>query len=252
MEHIPFKYLVCTLLFLGFSFFGFSQKVETEDVIYLKDGSVLKGQIVTYEQGQSLRLHLHTGQELTLPDNDIGRIVQKVKRRVNQRDPLAEGKFYHSFYFSGNLGSNYYKDNDWGLGMEYISGYWLSPQISLGLGGGIIQYSSDYSWRVAPVFIDMKWKSPKKSPVYLGADVGIGFPIKNENVNIIGGEAGERFRIGVGKIWSLRSATNLSTEFAYVHQRARFESNSWNWWSEDYLSQDIRFKRYQLRIGFVF
>jgi hypothetical protein len=252
MQHIPFRQLLVTLIFLGTLSFGYSQNIETEDVVYLKDGSVLKGQIHTYEQGQSLRLHLHNGQELTLLDSEIEKIVQKEKRKLIRRDPLAAGKIYHSFSFSGNVGSNLFDDTDWGIGIEHVTGYWLTSKVGVGIGGGIVQYSSDFSWRVAPLYLDVKLKSPGKSPFYVGMDAGIGFPLKNDNVNIIGSEVGERIRFGLGKIWTLGSATNISAEFSYLHQRASFESRTWNWWSEDLLTRNILFKRYQLRFGFLF
>ena len=241
------------LLLLIFTVTGYSQKNGQEDVIYLKDGSIFKGEIQTYEQGGVLVLQLHGGQRLDLLDQDIQKIVQGIRKPCRERmSPLDKRQFYHAFYFSGNLGSNLYRSNDWGIGLEHVSGYWLTDQFGLGLGGGIIQYSADYSWRVAPVFVDIKLKTTKPSPFYLGGDIGLGFPIKNESSNIMGGTAGERVRIGIGKIWTLRSHTHLSMEISYLHQRTEFESRTWNWWSEDMLASNIRFKRYQLRLGFLF
>jgi hypothetical protein len=241
------------LLVLIISVPGYGQKNGQEDVIYLKDGSILKGEIQTYEQGGLLVLQLHGGQSLDVLDQDIQKIVRGVRKPRKERvNPLDQGQFYHGFYFSGNLGSNLYRDNDWGLGLEHVSGYWLTDQFGLGFGGGIIQYSADYSWRVAPVFVDIKLKSTKQSPFYLGGDIGLGFPIRNENSNIMGGRPGERVRLGIGKIWTLRSQSHLSMELSYLHQRTEFESRTWNWWSEDTLANNIRFKRYQLRLGFLF
>ncbi|HKK75769.1 MAG TPA: hypothetical protein VJ953_11900 [Saprospiraceae bacterium] len=253
-ENKVYRLLAC-LIFCTLAFSGYGQKVDSEDIIYLKDGSVLKGQISSYERGQSLLLDLHNGQQVVLEDKEIAKIVQEaVKPRKKVANPLEKGSFYHAFYFSGNLGSNHYKTNDWGIGLEHVSGYWVSDKIGLGLGGGIQQFSGSYAWRIAPVFLDMKYKlnADAASPFYLGGDFGIGFPLKNENTNVIGGSPGERFRLGVGKIWTLPSSTRLSLEFSYLHHRTEFDSLSWNWWSEDVISRNIRFKRYQLRFGFLF
>ena len=160
--------------------------------------------------------------------------------------------FYHAFLFSGNFGNNLFSDGDWGLGLEHITGYWLNKNWGIGIGGGLIQYSADYSWRVLPVYLDFKLKTTEMNPFYLGGDIGIGFPMKNENRNVRGGEAGERFRIGVGKIWTTRSDARLSVDIAYLHQRTIFESRSFGWVEDDIIERDIRFKRYQFRIGVLF
>lgn len=249
---IVYRFIIFLLL-SSLACVGYSQIMDQEDIVYLKDGGKLKGEIIYYKQGQELKLELRNGQQVVFAEAEIEKVVQEpFKTPKEWVDPLEKGHLYHAFYFSGNLGSNLHRDNDWGMGIEHITGYWLTDRFGLGLGGGIIQYSSDYSWRVAPIFLDLKLKTHHPSPFYLGGDVGLGFPIKNDNVNVIGGEAGERFRLGVGKMWSLGGASHLNLELSYLHQRATFDSRTWSWWSEDILHQNIRFKRYQLRFGFLF
>ena len=145
---------------------SFAQNSSTKDIVYLKNGSRLKGEIIHYERGGTLILKIDNGNELKMSDQTVERIVQeadelkKTQRVAHQLDtnknPLEPKKWYHAFYFSGNLGGNVFDDRDWGVGIEHITGYWLNKNWGLGLGGGIVQYSSDFSWRVAPVFIDVK------------------------------------------------------------------------------------------------
>jgi hypothetical protein len=236
----------------------FGQTVPTVDVIYLKDGSILKGEILAYEKGAILKIKLANDQKLELADQDIKRIVQEpidqkvIKEKDPDKDPLNAGRLYHAFYFSGNLGNNIFDDIDWGVGLEHVTGYWLDENWGLGLGGGIIQYSSDISWRVAPVFVDVKLKTRQRSPLYLGADLGLGFPLKNENLNIQSGKAGERVRLGIGKIWNTSSNARITAEISYLHQSVTFDSRTWRWSDEDLTSRNLRFKRYQFRFGFLF
>ena len=261
------RFSYCLLLMLFFGTFSLpdisAQDIVLKDIIYLKDGSKIKGEIIHYERGGQLILRLSDGQELKMEDEIIHKIVQEadeIKKASNAKekldptkDPLMPKKLYHAFYFSGNIGGNIFDDTDWGVGIEHVTGYWLNKNWSVGLGGGILQYSSDYSWRVAPVFADVKLKSKAPSPFYLGADVGIGFPLKNENLNVLSGSPGERFRIGLGKIWNTNSNSRISAEFSYLHQRAVFDSGTWGGWStENITSRNLRFKRYHLRFGFLF
>lgn len=257
------------LLFLCLCCFSaqetFAQKMSNKDMVHLIGGRSLKGEIIHYEQGGNLILRIKNGVELKISDTTIDRIVQdangvrkaekvaaKTEKVDPDKDPLQPKTLYHAFYFSGNLGGNIFDDTDWGVGIEHVTGYWLNENWSVGLGGGIVQYSSDYSWRVAPVFADVKLKSSAESPFYFSGDVGIGFPLANENLNILSGSPGERFRLGVGKIWKTHSNSRISAEFSYLHQRATFDSNTWGWWSDNITSRNMRFKRYHLRFGFLF
>lgn len=258
--------LLSICIFIFSSQRAFAQDISTKDIIYLKDGSRIKGDIIHYERGETLILRISNGQELKMSDSTIDRIVQEAdeikkakkaalrKNKVDpDKDPLQAKKLYHAFYFSGNVGGNIFDDTDWGLGIEHVTGYWLNENWSLGLGGGILQYSADYSWRVAPVFMDIKLKSKSQSPFYLGGDVGVGFPLKNQNLNILSGSPGERFRLGLGKIWNTNSNARITAEFSYLHQRTIFDSGTWGQWSEDDItSRNLRFKRYHLRFGFLF
>ncbi len=250
------NFLVTVIVF--FFTFGLNAQNATIDVIHLKDGSIFKGAIRSYEQGEALELTLKSGETITLKDTDIDRIVQE-KVRAPSKNPLAPQSIYHSIQLSSNVGSNFLDESDWGLGFEALSGYWIDETFGVGVGTGIIQYSSDYAWRVVPVFLDFKIKGNNRSPFFLSGDVGLGFPIKNEDRNVLGGEAGERFKLGLGKIWTTRSNARLSFELAYLHQRVTFEGDAffnggWGWWAPtgDSIARDIRFKRYQLRIGFIF
>ena len=220
------------------------------DILYLKDGSVLKGEILSYEKGKTLVFQLQGGQELQIQETEIDEIEQDKKIR---RDPLAVHSIYHAFYVSSNHGSNFRRDNDWGLGLEVVSGIWLDETFGLGIGTGIMRYSMEYPWTVAPIFVDLKIKSSQRSPFFLGIDGGIGYALRSESNNVLGGQPGERIRVGMGKMWATKSTTKISVELSYLHQRAKFRGGTWGWPnSEDILVQNMRFKRYQLRFGVIF
>jgi len=221
--------------------------------VYLKDGSNLQGKLLQYQPGAQLQLRLPDGTEILIEDAKINRIITQIdKERKAPRLDSSQHRYYHSVYFSGNIGENHYQETDWGIGLEYVFGYWLSDRFSLGVGSGLIQYSADYSWRIIPIVLDMKWKGQAKNPFYLTGDFGAGFPLRNNNLNIIGGTAGKRIRLGLGKHWTLRSLTNINLEVSYLYQQSTIESYTWGWWNTDILTQRLRFQRYQLRFGFLF
>lgn len=221
------------------------------DQVYLKDGSLLHGKIL--ERGEEvLRFKMRNGSEVQIDVIEVQRLDQQIERNRPGRDPLAQGSLYHAFYFSGNLGRNVQDDTDWGMGIEHVTGLWLSDTYGVGLGTGLVQYSADYAWRIVPLVADLKIKTEKAS-LLLTADAGLGFPLRNTNRNIQGGKPGERFRIGVGKIWETRSNTHITCELSYLHQRAVLRSNTWIWWGDGGTTlRNMRFKRYQLRFGVLF
>jgi len=230
-----------------------AQDAKMVDVVYLNDGSILRGTIQHYDKGVFLDLLLKSGQTLKILEPEISKIVQEVEKTKASKNALAPGKLYHAVYFTSNVGSNFFNSEDWGMGLETSTGIWLDQNYGIGLGTGIVQFSADYAWRVVPLVVDFKLKGKGASPFLLTADAGIGFPLKNENLNIHGGKAGERIRLGIGKIWTTRSQTNLSVEFSYLHQRAEFDSFTWGWWGDGGETiRNIRFKRYHLRVGVLF
>lgn len=240
------------VLFLAvlFHFVQLNGQRPSLDILYLKDGSILKGEIKAYKEGEGLQFLLRSGQEIYLEDSDLERMVLDKKVRPS---PIETKTLYHAFYFSANTGSNFFGDGDWGLGFEHLTGYWFSEGFSLGLGTGMVQFSSTYPWNVIPLYLDIKLKSNRRSPYYLGMDAGVGFPLRNESNNILGGSAGERLRMGMGKIWTTRTGTGLSIELSYLHQRTFFRSNSLGWRVEDdFTIHNMAFKRYQFRFGVLF
>ena len=48
------------------------------DVIYLKDGSILKGELQSYEIGKALTFKLESGSLMTIPYTEVKKVIQRV------------------------------------------------------------------------------------------------------------------------------------------------------------------------------
>ena len=53
------------------------ENIKTQDVIYLKNGSIFKGKILEYEKGAVLLLELDNGTVIEFGDEEIDRVVQE-------------------------------------------------------------------------------------------------------------------------------------------------------------------------------
>lgn len=69
----------------------FSQQTTYEDVVYLKDGSVLRGQLIEQRIGEYVRLMMNNGHEIELPYHDISKIERvMLKNTANRSDSTVD------------------------------------------------------------------------------------------------------------------------------------------------------------------
>lgn len=240
------------------------------DVVYLKDGSVLKGLIVNYEQGATLTFQLQNGEKIIIQDVEIARIVQDVREpKAGSYDELINGTTKVSakpkapqvyefrergFYNAMSLGSlNTRAASEFKMGVSFhnVSGFQFSRWLGIGLGVGIETYGTDDDEVIYPVFAEFRGYLNKKikAPYYtLGA--GYGFMATNEREFITEARGGWMLHPAIGMRFSAKKRTNLTADIGYKFQKAYFRRD-FNF-SGDIEIRDILYQRLIIRVGLLF
>jgi len=238
------------------------------DVVHLKDGSVLKGLIVNYQQGGALTFQLQNGETITIQDVEIARIVQDVrepkagsydelmnkKAKVKPKEPQVYAFKERGFYNAMMLGSlNTRAANEFRMGLSFhnVSGFQFSRWFGIGLGLGVETYGTDDDEVIYPVFAEFRGYLSKKikAPYYtLGA--GYGFMATNEKEFITEAEGGWMIHPAVGIRFSAKKNTNLMADIGYKFQKAHFRREFS--FSGDIEVRNVLYQRLIIRVGLLF
>lgn len=240
-----------------------SSGLATIDIVHLKDGSILRGQLLEYQPGGRLRLKLSTT-EVTLDDSEVLKIVQEpvsrqqlryLRRQYNQVYRFPEkGIYIHTgFGYLPEAGEN---NAETGLNFQAAVGYQIQRWLGLGVGVGIDDYNVyEFGGSFVPLFVEARgyFTSTLRSPYWILA-VGHGIALGSNDDDIWGWEqsreGGRMIYPAIGCRFSGKKSGNLMIDIGYKFQRARYEQMST--FSNEVITQSLIYRRFTLRIGMIF
>lgn len=224
------------------------------DAVYLKDGSVLKGKVRAYEIGKILRLQLTPTSTVTIPGDQILKVVQaldnKKTKAPKEYGPLQFNGWYNTTSFYG-LGGYFTDRFQMGLGVHNVFGRRWNQWIGTGIGVGFDNYLVEDRVSLIPVFVELKGQLSDKylAPAY-GIQAGYGFATNNEDWNIDEATGGIMLHGYFGLVKHTYEGNALSLDVGYRFQRLRYRQ-SFDW-TRDFDQYKIMFKRLVVRFGFTF
>lgn len=131
---------------LGF-FFGYCpvfSQTPSVDVVYLKDGSIFRGEMVEYKKGGALTLRLQNGIIVVFDYEEIDKIIQTgndLKDDNIEEFPFEKNEIFNTTYlWLSHFGENELGRNTTGMGIHYILGYQKNQWLGLGIGFGYERY----------------------------------------------------------------------------------------------------------------
>ena len=179
-------------MFISLCVFG---QGHTQDIVYLHDGNVVKGEIIEEIAGESITMETPYRSILVFTFEEI----EKVKRDQN-----TSPRFSNRVDL-GLLSSGY------GEGKEllWINSLWLNSFVSLGIGLGVRSYGLDIDDILIPVFVELNLESKgKKTMTFFTLDVGNSMTIY-DGLKLLGplaktivgvgltADNGSKFRLGI-------------------------------------------------------
>ena len=192
------------------------------DVVYLRNGSVIRGTIIEQVPNVSMKIQTADGNIFAYPMSDIERIVKETPAarsyqpvRGSYRTGLKRG--YRGIVdFGYYFGDNDYQDNNH-FNFSFINGYQATPHFSFGFGTGI-HYYPDREQTLIPFFNNFKvnFINRRVSP-YFSIDIGYAF------------NASDDFNgVGVFVIPTL-GASFKTSERGEIHFGLAFHAQEWEW-----------------------
>lgn len=196
--------------------FGYSQS-DTEDVVSLRNGSILYGEIVEQVPGESVTLRLLDGQEITFAEAEIEQITRQLSRYQQYRPQFSgEGRPYLPLrpgYFQGlSFGVGVGSSDGFVTALAYGDlrcGYRFRPWLQAGIGAGLAPYQNGL---ITPVFLEASGQLlPRRIAPYYQVQVGYALTtsLVNSNFEAFGGgllvhpAVGLSFQTEKGAHWTL-------------------------------------------------
>ncbi|MEM7370594.1 MAG: hypothetical protein AAF587_18425 [Bacteroidota bacterium] len=158
----------------------FAQKAGYEDVIYLKNGSVIRGEIVEQEVRGTVKIVLLGGSILVYEQSDIEIITQEpsiYREIIRQRNKRFRRPFFRQQGVTYGIGFQFLSHGstwNWRLdpALSLRIGYRFKPQLEVGGSTGIHMYSSGL---VIPAYVFLKGQqAQKKFALAYMAEAGTG------------------------------------------------------------------------------
>ncbi len=227
------------------------------DVVYLKNGSIFRGQVEAYEIGGDLKLRMDAHKVMTIPAMAIKKIVQELTE--TEKSTQVETTVYafrenglHFVTTIGYIGGNdqfgNYKD---GFNAHFQGIYHFNRLIGTGIGVGIDFYNVNLG-SIVPIYATMRGylKAKNVSPYYQLA-AGYGIPsINDETSGFTSSKGGYYLAPELGLRFGGSADTNFTMGLGLQWQKARYTLDF-----GDTISNNIdsyTFRRFNFKIGILF
>jgi len=210
------KLLLLLVLPFLFTVNAFSQKyTDYQDVVYLKNGTVIRGIIIEQIPFESIKIETKGGSVFVYTLDEIEKITKEPKFEQESRVSTPSIGLKKGYRGIVEFGVEYY----YGARLSIINGYQFNPYVSLGLGTGLNWCYPENLY--IPVFADLRvnFLNKRVSP-YTSLDVGYSFALGEEASSFfilpIGGvrfKVNERSSINIGSgfgMWILIDEGNYS------------------------------------------
>lgn len=222
--------------------FGQQREAGT-DVIYMKNGSVIHGEILEIKKNEHIRIRYSDSDELLIMVNDILRV---------SRNRAGAGLHYNTsgymnrsgFEILSGTGGNTFR-------FASIHGLHFNPHVSAGLGIGLTPYNDPLN--LIPFFADFNYRLMKaNTSPYFYLKAGYNFSMNNGNDDtaelnrhtgglLLNPGAGIDFNFSSGFGWYIQAGYNID--------QSSFEFDGWG---TELVRTDLTYRRISVGMGLTF
>ena len=242
---------ICLLL-LGTSFLSAQQVTEEEDVLYLKNGSVIRGEITERMIGESIKVQVLGGSVFVFDESEVETILKspkvysppsaapisrrEYKRGFKQNTPVTRRQrgIYNMFSFGFQPGPDTWNSVVPWVTLQWRTGYSFNQYINIGGGIGIDSYMPG---GMIPVYADFHGelgKTVRPMMFHYFAQAGYGINAWTNNWRFGALEGGPMGHLGAG--WKLNTRRRVEWLFTlgYKFQSMRFFEIDWGGWGNPF------------------
>lgn len=165
--------LISITIFMLVSFIANAQNYE--DVVYLKNGSVIRGVVVEQVPYQTLKIQTKDGNIFVYNFSDIEKMTKEMPLATQFNKPKGYFGLVELGFASSINGHEPLR-----ISATIINGYRVLPQFAIGVGVGIQEYAIDYKDFTIPIFAHLRsdFLNKKASP-FVAFNIGY-------NLSVIG------------------------------------------------------------------
>ena len=232
-----------------------------EDVVYLKNGSIIRGQVIEQKMGEYIKIKIVGGSIFVYKTEEVDKIEKEEKetvfnkyvpRRMRPKIYKEKGVIAHlklGFMPGVNTGG-------WavlGVNAHGLLGYHLNPNWMVGIGMGIDGYFPE---ALTPIYLEGRYYL-KQSSLSPYARLAAGYASAIPNWQTVSANGGIYLNPGVGVRFGSRSKVHFTFDFGLKLQKAYYVTRTWNWdWNgngEELENElDILFRRTDFSFGLMF
>lgn len=205
-----------------------------EDVVYLENGSVIRGQVMEYDPKGNIKIEIYGGSVLVYKSSDVIKIEKetakivvatKKEKRPNHRVPNSGVYGTVAVGTLGGLG-------DWGepvpgISLKGVAGWYFHRLIGIGGGVGMMNLGGP---TFVPVFANIRGNFMKSTAsLFYDINVGYGIGVVNSFVfNQVRMQGGLYLRPSIGVRLPSTRQTHVTLDFGYVIQFSNAQYRDWN------------------------
>ncbi|MFH1321195.1 MAG: hypothetical protein ABII90_11160 [Bacteroidota bacterium] len=239
---------IISIIILIHPFSNLSAQNHSEDAVYLKNGSIIRGEILEDKTGEYVKIETINKNIWVFKSDEIERITKEKVPLITKEQNNKNG--YYNITDNGILGGKDLYQNKYSFSFLTINGYKFNERLSLGLGVGI-EYMDIVQ---APVFLDVRFNFFKsKFTPFIAMQGGYSLPLENNY-----DDWGPKYKggyllnpcIGVRNYFNNNSAIVFSVGFR--HQQLKSTRKDYSWGDDGIIERTNLYNRISVRVGFLF
>jgi hypothetical protein len=252
---MSFKYIYNFLILL-FTSFSLCAQTILQDVIYMENGSVIKGSVLEYEPKGNIKIKILGGSILVYKSSEVVKILKdevptsdyNVPKK-KQKEMHKPGKGWYNSITGGTLiGITDFGSPSFGLSLIYVSGYHFHRLFGIGAGISVNSLTL-FQYSFIPVYANIRGHLMKTS-TSLFYDLNIGYGIGlNDLFSNNAAQGGLYLRPSIGIRFPSTYKTHLVMDIGYIIQFAKYEYSDLG---GNLVIENRTFYRPSLRIGVIF
>lgn len=218
-----------------------SAQSQKEDVIYLKDGGILRGEIIEIENNKTIKIETAGRNIFVVQMSEVERITE---------EEVPVNRYYKVSGYIITSGFELFAGADETTPYFYtMNGYQFNPRIAAGVGVGYIPYRHPLDLLPVYLHFNVNMMEANSAP-FLFLRAGYNFSIASENIHLIEDHSGGwMINPGMGVQFNLRSGFRWQISVGYSVNNASFEEEEFN---DTTIENDLSYRRVVFGIGFSF
>lgn len=241
------KTIFLFMVLLSFTLCTIAQKKNMDDVIYLKNGSKIKGTILQLFPDSIVRIEQVGGSIWVFSMKEIAMIDKEEKFKLKAN--ITEAKGYRFGIDAGVLIGSGDNQNNAPLSLQMIHSYHITPATAFGIGTGLEFFHTTQ----VPLFADIRhYFNRKYYAPFLFLQGGAMIPIGSKETDYTGSSYKEKIGFmvnsGFGFIFPMSEKSAFSISLSYRYHELKFSRD--NSQLPDYMRIE-KMNRFNLRFGFI-